>query len=228
MSNLLDLIENVYPDLPNISTKTSSWFQERAILSPTNDQVNKINDMILLKFNAPTKVYYSIDTVLDAEEAIHYPTEFLNSLSPSGTPPHKLILKVGSTIILLRNLIPPKLCNGTRLQIMSLKNCQLECIILTGCGAGEMVLVPRIPMIPTNLPFQFKRLQFSMKLSFPMTINKAQGQTLNVAGLDLTVQCFSHGQLYVALSLVTCKPNLFVMAPEGETLNVVYPEIFNA
>ncbi|KAE9540849.1 hypothetical protein AGLY_004094 [Aphis glycines] len=66
MSNLMDLIENVYPDLPNISTKTPSWFQERAILSPTNDQVNKINDMILLKFNAPTKVYYSIDTVLDA------------------------------------------------------------------------------------------------------------------------------------------------------------------
>ncbi|KAL4153586.1 hypothetical protein QTP88_001419 [Uroleucon formosanum] len=228
MSNLLDLIENVYPDLPNISTKTSSWFQERAILSPTNDQVNKINDMILLKFNAPIKVYYSIDTVLDAEEAIHCPTEFLNSLSPSGTPPHKLILKVGSPLILLRNLSPPKLCNGTRLQIKSLKNYLLECIILTGCGAEEMVLVPRIPMIPTNLPFQFKRLQFPVKLSFAMTINKAQGQTLNVAGLDLTVQCFSHGQLYVALSRVTCKQNLFVMAPEGETLNVVYPEIFNA
>ncbi|XP_060846341.1 uncharacterized protein LOC132926006 [Rhopalosiphum padi] len=187
MSNLMDLIENVYPDLPNISTKTPN-----------------------------------------AEEAIHYPTEFLNSLSPSGTPPHKLILKIGSLIILLRNLSPPKLCNGTRLQIKSLKNCLLECIILTGCGAGEMVLVPRIPMIPTNLPFQFKRLQFPVNLSFAMPINKAQGQTLNVAGLDLTVQCFSHGQLYVALSRVTCKQNLFVMAPEGETLNVVYPEIFNA
>ncbi|KAF0682499.1 Uncharacterized protein FWK35_00035880, partial [Aphis craccivora] len=56
MSNLMHLIENVYPDLPNISTKTPSWFQERAILSPAHDQVNKINDTILLKFNAPTKM----------------------------------------------------------------------------------------------------------------------------------------------------------------------------
>ncbi|XP_025409936.1 uncharacterized protein LOC112683234 [Sipha flava] len=40
MSNLMDLIENVYLDLPNISTKMPSWFQERAILSPTNDQAN--------------------------------------------------------------------------------------------------------------------------------------------------------------------------------------------
>lgn len=137
MSNLMDLIENVYPDLPNISTKTPSWFQERAILSPTNDQVYKINDMILLKFNAPTKVYYSIDTVLDAEEAIHYPTEFLNYLSPSGTPPHKLILKIGSPIILLRNLSPPKLCNDTRLQIKCLKNCLPECIILLAAELGK-------------------------------------------------------------------------------------------
>jgi len=61
-----------------------------------------------------------------------------------------------------------------------------------------------------------------------MTINnKAQGQTLNVAGLDLTVQCFSHGQLYVALSRVTCKQNLLVLASEGEVINVVYPKIFN-
>ena len=36
-----------------------------------------------------------------------------------------------------------------------------------------------------------------------MTINKAQGQTFHVAGVDLSVSCFSHGQLYVALSLVS-------------------------
>ncbi|GFS53904.1 hypothetical protein TNCV_3761401 [Trichonephila clavipes] len=35
-----------------------------------------------------------------------------------------------------------------------------------------------------------------------MTINKSQGQTMSVCGLDLRTPCFSHGQLYVACSRV--------------------------
>ena len=33
-----------------------------------------------------------------------------------------------------------------------------------------------------------------------MTINKAQGQTLKIIGLDLRQPIFAHGMLYVALS----------------------------
>lgn len=81
-------------------------------------------------------------------------------------------------------------------------------------------------MIPTELPFQFKRLQFPVKLAFGITINKAQGQTINIAGIDLTTQCFSHGQLYVALSRVTSKNNLFVYTGnQTNATNVVYKEI---
>ncbi|XP_045456269.1 uncharacterized protein LOC123666107 [Melitaea cinxia] len=227
VQNVEELVETVYPDITNITTKTLCWFKERAILAPTNEQVDKINHLIISKFEAPSQIYYSVDTVLDTAEAVHYPTEFLNSLVPPGIPPHKLILKVGSLVILLRNLNPPKLCNGTRLKIVKLKNFLIECTILTGCGTGDTVLIPRIPMIPSELPFQFKRLQFPIKLAFGITINKAQGQTLKVAGIDLTDQCFSHGQLYVALSRVTCKNNLFVFTNNpSEVMNVVYKEIF--
>ncbi|KAG2872728.1 hypothetical protein PC116_g27840 [Phytophthora cactorum] len=38
-----------------------------------------------------------------------------------------------------------------------------------------------------------------------MTINKAQGQTAQNLGLYLSTPCFSHGQLYVALSRVTSR-----------------------
>ncbi|XP_015375852.1 PREDICTED: ATP-dependent DNA helicase PIF6-like [Diuraphis noxia] len=172
-------------------------------------------------------MYYSVDTVLEKEDAVHFPTEFLNSLTPSGVPPHTLILKIGAPIILMRNLSPPTLCNGIRLQNKKLRSSLLECIILTGCGNGKTVLIPRIPIIPSDLPFKFKRIQFPVKLTFAMIINKAQGQTLNVARIDLSVQCFSRGQLYVILSRVTSKFNLYIFAPDPEKVdNVVYKEIF--
>ncbi|GBP64209.1 hypothetical protein EVAR_38696_1 [Eumeta japonica] len=186
-NNIQDLVNNVYPDIHNISCKTISWFKERAILSPTNEQVDKVNNLILAKIDTPTQIYYSVDTVLDSEEAVHFPTEFLNSLNPSGLPPHKMELKVGCPVILLRNLNPPKLCNGTRLLVKSLKTFIIECTILTGCGTGRCIN-SRIPLIPSDLPFQFKRLQFPVKISFAMTINKSQGQTFNVAGLELSVE----------------------------------------
>jgi ATP-dependent exoDNAse (exonuclease V), alpha subunit - helicase superfamily I member len=164
---------------------------------------------------------------MDSEEAVHCPTEFLNSLTPPEITQHKLTLKVGSLIMLLRNLNPPKLCNGTTLKAVNLKNVLIECTILTSNSTGETVFIPRIPMIPAELPFQFQRLQFPIKLAFGITINKARGQTLRVAGIDLITQCFSHGQLYIALSRVTTKQNVFVFTrKQAEVINVAYKKIF--
>jgi ATP-dependent DNA helicase PIF1 len=51
----------------------------------------------------------------------------------------------------------------------------IEASILNGKFKGEDVLLPRIPMIPTDMSFEFKRLHFPLRLAFAMTINKAQG-----------------------------------------------------
>ena len=77
----------------------------------------------------------------------------------------------------LRNMYPPRLCNGTRLAVKKLMPHVIEATILTGCGQGD-VFIPCIPVIPTDMPFDFRRLQFPITLSFAMTINKSQGQTL--------------------------------------------------
>ncbi|KAF0752503.1 piggyBac transposable element-derived protein 4-like [Aphis craccivora] len=54
-----------------------------------------------------------------------------------------------------------------------------------------------------------------------MTINKSQGQTLKIAGIDVREYCFSHGQFYVACFKVSMPTNLVIMAPTGKTLNVI-------
>ncbi|XP_013789418.1 uncharacterized protein LOC106473280 [Limulus polyphemus] len=100
----------------------------------------------------------------------------------------------------------------------------IEGTILSEWGKGEDVFKPKIPMIPTDMPFEFKRLQFPIRLSFSMSINKLQGQTLKVTGLQLEEPCFSHGQLYVGCSRVGSPKNLYVNAPCGKTKDIVYHE----
>lgn len=136
-------------------------------------------------------------------ESVNFSTEFLNSLDIPGTPPHNLQLKIGSPIILLQNFNPPQLCNGTRLIIKKITGNILEATILTGKFKGKVVLLPRIPMIPSDSTIPFKRLQFPIRLAFAMSINKSQGQTMSVCGLDLENPCFSHGQLTICC-MFTC------------------------
>jgi ATP-dependent DNA helicase PIF1 len=81
--------------------------------------------------------YKFIDTVCDATKAVNYPTEFLNSLDLPGMPPHNLQLKVGSPVILLRNLNSPRLYNGTQLVIKKLMKNVIKAIILNGKFRGE-------------------------------------------------------------------------------------------
>ena len=82
---------------------------QRAILAAINSSVDELNDIILSRLPGDNVNYISIVNVMDQEDAEHYPQEFLNSLNPTGLPPHSLKLKTGTPIILRRNLKPPNL-----------------------------------------------------------------------------------------------------------------------
>jgi hypothetical protein len=204
-NNIRSLIDEVYPGLDNFSVSTDDYFRERTILSARNDDVNVINAEALNIFPGVQKTYFSADKAVLEDGADNnnvYPTEFLNSLDPSGLPPYKLELKPGCPIMLLRNLAPRDgLCNGSRLRVVRFSERVIEARILTGDHSGRLVFIPRISLSPSTgeLPFSFTRRQFPIRLAFSMTINKSQGQPVKYVGIDLRTPVFSHGQLYVSL-----------------------------
>jgi ATP-dependent DNA helicase PIF1 len=144
------------------------------------------------------------------------PTEFLHSLTPANTPPHELRLKVGTVVMILRNLDAESgLQNGTRIQINKLKEFAIEGTIITeGPFFNKKCIIPRIKFViddPTLFGFTFTRIQFPVNIAFAMTIHKSEGQTLQQVGLYLPDPVFTHGMLYTALSRSTTRKGVTVL-----------------
>ena len=226
---------------PNIMLWVPSYFQDRAILAPTHDEVDKVNNHMMYMIDGEEHVYYSSDTVSDTDVDFNfdeslYTTEFLNSIRMSGVPHHELVLKVGAPIMCLRNIDQRNgLCNDTRLQVLRMGTINIEARIISGGKIGTICAIPRMIISPsdTKMPFKLNRRQFPVSICFAMTINKSQGQTLSHVGLLLQQPVFSHGQLYVAVSRVKSKQGLKVLCCDidgnytDETHNVVYKEVLH-
>ena len=223
------IIDAIFPDINrNITATNSNFIKGHCILAPTNKSVDMINNKILNTMtNVETFEKYSMDTIIDSTNNI-YPTELLNSLKPKGFPPHKLILKPGTPLMLLRNLLPKQgLCNRTRLHFISMVGrFILQC---KNIDNGEIVLIPRITLNTTekNCYIIFSQHQFPVTPAFAMTINKSQGQTLGTVGLYLAKNVFTHGQLYVALSRVKKSELLTVVTLTEKNQNIVFNEVLH-
>ncbi|XP_052110371.1 uncharacterized protein LOC127741619 [Arachis duranensis] len=235
-----DIVNTIYPNLVQ-NFRDPSFFQDRAILASTVDNVEEINNYIVDLLPGEEKNYLSADSICGSDaysdvDVDWITVEFLNQIRCSGPPNHLLKLKIGVPIILLRNIDPAGgLCNGTRLVVRDLGTNIIGADIVSGSNVGDKVFITRMSMIPSDtvIPFKFQRRQFPVSLSFAMTINKSQGQTLSMVGLFLHRPVFSHGQLYVALSRVRNRNGLKILLCDeglddaGRTENVVFKEVFD-
>jgi hypothetical protein len=251
----VDLARAIFPGLQAASKRVASgsqeqdalqYFSDRALLAPTNAIVDETNAEILRTFDASMQHTYTSDDSIDAaspEEEANWPLDFLHSLTPSGMPPHELVLVPGALVMLLRNLDSDNgLVNGVRAIIMKCLPRVLDVMLVSGAKMGKRLYIPRVTLAPKNpdLPFVLRRRQFPVKLAWVMTFNKAQGQTLKRAGLYLPSPVFSHGQLYVGLSRAGSMERVTILVEDGPnqgryegvdgigdgvyTDNVVWPE----
>ena len=214
-----DCLDYIYPSFDS----PREVFLKKCVLVPLNECVRNINDTCIRRFPGNIKQYLSFNSVCEGTNATHFPIEFLDSLELSGLPPHKLELKKGSPIIMMRNLDPPRLCNGTRLIVEELQENLIVARIITSAFQDEIVLIPRIKHILSEsdgIPLQ--RVQFPVQSCFAMTIHKAQGQTMENVLIYLEKPVFQHGQLYVALSRGRRKEDIKVFSKNGTLVkNVV-------
>ena len=104
--------------------------------------------------------------------------------------------------------------------------------MLGGDNGNNVVFIPWMALDAgvSDCPVLFYCLQFPVHLTYVMTMNKSQGETIKHVGLDLMSSIFCYGQDYVALSHCTHPRKIKIKIPHGQedrkVSNVVWTEVF--
>ena len=130
--------------------------------------------------------------------------EYLAGVTDAGLQPHEIQLKVGAPIIGMRN-ITKGVVNGTRMIVTwvdpSLKRIRAKLLSESGTHPREVLITLHRCTIQRGA-FTQERTQLPIRLTYALTINKAQGLALTRVGLFLDKDVFAQGQVYVGLSRV--------------------------
>ncbi|XP_071718998.1 uncharacterized protein [Rutidosis leptorrhynchoides] len=91
------IVSAIYPSL-HANLHDGMFFQDKAILAPTNEEVDCINDHMLAIIDSDERVYYKSDSLCPDEVNDNfsqqvYSPKILNGLKVPGVPNHRILFK---------------------------------------------------------------------------------------------------------------------------------------
>eukprot|EP00929_Paragymnodinium_shiwhaense_P041518 TRINITY_DN21553_c0_g2_i2.p1 TRINITY_DN21553_c0_g2~~TRINITY_DN21553_c0_g2_i2.p1 ORF type:complete len:617 (-),score=127.56 TRINITY_DN21553_c0_g2_i2:277-2127(-) len=158
-------------------------------LLPVNSQVDRINHEHLARLPGEAREYRAIDQ----------PPRASGQLTSLTNYPEYLQLKLGSQVMYLKNA--GLLVNGSKGVVIDFIDCEQwkATLPVVRWRIGATTVVEPDQLMRHTQQGIITRLQLPLKLSWAMTIHKAQGMSIDFLEVDIA-SVFEKGQAYAALS----------------------------
>mmetsp|Transcript_74920 Transcript_74920/g.190067 ORF Transcript_74920/g.190067 Transcript_74920/m.190067 type:complete len:338 (+) Transcript_74920:1-1014(+) len=178
-------------------------------LFPTNVRADAVNSERLAALPGGPGLSATYESIDKVPEGMIFTPEALDQMSML---PRKLELKVGAQVMLLKNKTPT-LVNGSRGVVESFeRNAEGSLVPHVRFLSGEVMLVAREEEDKDVVGGRkITRCQIPLRLSWAITIHKAQGMSIDFLEVDLR-NVFEAGQAYVALSRARTLEGLRVLS----------------
>ena len=224
-----EAINTIFSDINDVYTCS-----KRAIITGSNKVVDALNKKILKLLHGDTVVtLHGVTRLAGRRSEVKnlLTPEYLISLTSQGVATHKLKLKLNCLCMVSRNIsVEDWLMNNTKVIVRDISRHLITVEILP---QGRRLVIPRIVFRFTmRSGLVIEQRQFPSRLSYVITVNKSQGQTLNKVCFDLREPPFAHRQLYVGASRVRIRQDILVFTwPEhlenniALTKNNIYREL---
>lgn len=130
--------------------------------------INKMTDSLLDKLPEPLIELLSQDCSVDPNTWNPSPS-LLHKLNPPGLPPHRLRIKVGCVVTVLRDLnSSSQLSRSQHLQLLRIEPERLECLVLDGQLQRTKAFLTKVPFLAKHRNEKtclFQRIQFPIQVS---------------------------------------------------------------
>jgi len=167
-----------------------------------NKNVDAENNTQLAKLPDVSRSFRAVDTF----DGVSNPSQHqILQAMIDKVMPAEVTLKIRAQVILIKNKPALKLVNGSRGVVESFRDDYPVVRFDNGCSAR----IGQETAVQSTFSHSITRLQVPLKLGWALTVHKAQGMNLSRAELQVD-DAFEPGQVYVALSRLTCLAGLWI------------------